>query len=206
MNPDPMHTPQLNVRQKALLFGIRGPLRIALAIAGFFGIRGPLRIALAIAGLAFAVMPCLAQQMDPVRGPLELHAPGPFFEASKGGGTYGYSIKSNFGRVKSWTYSDGETLKGKCDWVTASSADASTDASGPAAPDSNSSSNSPQQNLAAAWDLVGGPGYYAAHVQGNKILHGTFTGDKGTVLQVESLDNFVAVGVDNRGNLYKIVW
>jgi hypothetical protein len=43
-------------------------------------------------------------------------------------------------------------------------------------------------------------------LQGNKILHGTFTGDKGTVLQVESLDNYVAVGVDNRGNLYKIVW
>jgi hypothetical protein len=82
--------------------------------------------------------------------------------------------------------------------VTASAADAQTS--------SGADSNSPQQNLTAAWDLVYGQGYYAAHVAGNKILRGTFTGDKGTVLQVESLDNYVAVGVDNQGNLYKIVW
>jgi len=56
------------------------------------------------------------------------------------------------------------------------------------------------------WDLIYGQGYYAAHVAGNKVLQGTFTGDKGTVFQVQSLDNFVAVGVDNHGNLYKIVW
>jgi hypothetical protein len=157
-----------------------------------------IRVAFAIVGLAFAVRPCIGQQMDPVRGPLELQAPGPFYEGSKGGGTYSYSIKSDFGRVKSWTFTDGETLKGKCTWVTASSADASTPA--------NTDSNSPQTNLATAWDLVNGPGYYASHVAGNKILHGTFTGDKGTILQVESLDNYVAVGADNRGNLYKIVW
>lgn len=155
-------------------------------------------VAIAFTVLALAVRPCLAQQMDPVRGPLELQAQGPFFEGSKGGGTYGYSIKSDFGRVKSWTFSDGETLKGKCDWGTASSADTSTPAS--------TDSSSPEQNLAAAWDLVNGPGYYASHVAGNKILHGTFTGDKGTVLEVESLDKYVAVGADNHGNLYKIVW
>ena len=157
-----------------------------------------LNLALAIAAFAFAVTPSHAQQLDPVKGPMSLQAPGPFYEGSKGGGTYGYSIKSDFVRVQSFTYANGEILKGKSEWVTASSADAQTSA----APDSNS----PQQNLAAAWDLVYGPGYYAAHVAGNKILHGTFTGDKGTTLEVESLDNFVAVGVDNRGNLYKIVW
>jgi hypothetical protein len=182
MSPEHTQSLHLKFRQKALSPGIAGVLRIAFAVAV----------------LALAVKPSFGQQMDPVRGPLELQAPGPFFEGSKGGGTYGYSIKSDFGRVKSWTFTDGEKLKGKCDWVTAPSADAS----GPATPDSNS----PQQNLAAAWDLANGPGYYAAHVAGNKILHGTFTGDKGTVLQVESLDNYVAVGVDNRGNLYKIVW
>jgi hypothetical protein len=184
----PEHTQALypNVRQKARIPGIAGPLRIAFAVAV----------------LALAVKPSFSQQMDPVRGPLELQAPGPFFEGSKGGGTYGYSIKSDFGRVKSWTFTDGETLKGKCDWVTAPSAGPAADVSGPTTPDSNL----PQQNLAAAWDLVNGPGYYAAHVAGNKILRGTFTGDKGTVLQVESLDNYVAVGEDNRGNLYKIVW
>ncbi len=155
-------------------------------------------IAFAVAVMALPAGRCLAQQLDPVRGPLELQAPGPFFEGSKGGGTYGYSIKSDFGRVKSWTYTDGETLKGKCDWVNASSSDSQTSGT----PDSNS----PKTSLAAAWDLVNGPGYYAAHVAGNKILRGTFTGDKGTVLQVESLDNYVAVGVDNHGNLYRIVW
>ena len=158
----------------------------------------PLRLALTIAGFALAVTPSHAQQLDPVKGPISLQAPGPFYEGSKGGGTYGYSIKSDFVRVQSFTYANGEILKGKSEWVTASSADAQTSA----APDSNS----PQQNLAAAWDLVYGPGYYAAHVAGNKILHGTFTGDKGTTLEVESLDNFVAVGVDNQGNLFKIVW
>ena len=190
MSPECTQALHLNVRQKMLHSGIAGPLRIAFVVAI----------------LALAVRPSFSQQMDPVRGPLELQAPGPFFEGSKGGGTYGNSTKSDFGRVKSWTFTDGETLKGKCDWITAPSAvaaaDASTTTNAPTTPDSNS----PQQNLAAAWDLVNGPGYYAAHVAGNKTLHGTFTGDKGTVLQVESLDNYVAVGEDNRGNLYKIVW
>ena len=153
-----------------------------------------LNLALSIAGFAFAVGPSHAQQLDPVKGPISLQAPGPFYEGSKGGGAYGYSIKSDFARVKSFSYADGETLKGRPDWVTASAADAQT------------SGDSSQPNLAAAWDLVGGPGYYAAHIAGNKVLQGTFTGDKGTVLQVQSLDNYVAVGVDNRGNLYKIVW
>jgi hypothetical protein len=194
MSPEPKQALHLNAKQNALFPGIAGPLRIAFAVAI----------------LALAVKPSFGQQMDPVRGPLELHAPGPFFEGSKGGGTYGNSTKSDFGRVKSWTFTDGEKLKGKCDWVTAPSAGAAADAATPANMPANApttpDSNSPEQNLAAAWDLVNGPGYYAAHVAGNKILHGTFTGDKGTVLQVESLDNYVAVGEDNRGNLYKIVW
>jgi len=157
-----------------------------------------LNLALAIVALAFAVTPSRAQQLDPVKGPMSLQAPGPFYEGSKGGGTYGYSIKSDFERVQSFSYANGEILKGKSEWVTASSAEAQTSA----APDSNS----PQPNIIAAWDLVYGNGYYASHVAGNKILRGTFTGDKGTILQVESLDNFLAVGVDNQGNLYKIVW
>jgi hypothetical protein len=155
-----------------------------------------LRIALLIAGLALAVAPSHAQQLDPVKGPMSLQSPGPFYEGSRGGGTYTYAIKSDFARVRSFTYTDGETLTGKPDWTTASSADA--------APSADSSA--PGANLAVIWDLVNGPGYYAAHVQGNKILRGTFKGDKGTILTVESLDNFQAVGVDNRGNLYKIVW
>jgi hypothetical protein len=155
-----------------------------------------LNLALAIAAFALAAAPSHAQQLDPVKGPMALQAPGPFYEGSKGDGPYTYSIKSDFGRVKSFSYADGETLKGKPEWATAPAADAQAAAD----------SNSPQQNLAAAWDLVYGPGYYASNIAGKKILQGTFTGDKGTTLQVQSLDNFVAVGEDNRGNLYKIVW
>jgi hypothetical protein len=156
----------------------------------------PLRIAIFLAAFAFAVAPSHAQQMEPVKGPMSLQAPGPFYEGLKGSGPYLNSIKSDFGRVKQFSYADGETLKGKSDWVTAPSADASP----PAASDSG------QPSPAAVWDLIYGQGYYAAHVAGNKILQGTFTGDKGTTLQVQSLDNFVAVGADNHGNLYKIVW
>jgi hypothetical protein len=155
-----------------------------------------LNLALAIAAFTLAVTPSHAQQLDPVKGPISLQAPGPFYEGSKGGGTYGYSIKSDFARVQSFSYANGETLKGKPEWTTAPSADAQT----------GTDSTSPQQNLAAAWDLVYGPGYYASNIAGKKILQGTYTGDKGTTLQVQSLDKFVAVGVDNQGNLYKIVW
>jgi len=164
--------------------------------AWILNLKWSLLTSLAIAFLALAAKPSLGQQMDPVRGPLELQAPGPFYEATMRGPVY--SIKSDFIRVRSWTYTDGETLKGKCDWVTAPQADATT----PAPTDSNSS----QPTLATVWDLVGGPGYYASHVAGKKILRGTFTGDKGTVLTVESLDNYLAVGADSRGNFYKIVW
>src|SRR5580692_4731181 len=139
------------------------------------------RLALTIVGFAFAVAPSHAQQLDPVKGPMSLQAPGPFYEGSKGGGTYGYSIKSDFARVKSFTYANGEILKGKPEWTTASAADAQISA----APDSNS----PQQNLIAAWDLIYGPGYYASNIAGKKVLQGTFTGDKGTTFRVQSLDN-----------------
>jgi hypothetical protein len=155
-----------------------------------------LNLALAIAGIALAVAPSHAQQLDPVRGPISLQAPGPFYEASKGGGAYGYSIKSDFARVQSFTYANGEILKGKPESITAPTADAT-------APDASGSN---PQKLAAVWDLIYGPGYYASHVAGKTVLQATFTGDKGTTLEVQSLDNFVAVGADNQGNLYKIVW
>jgi hypothetical protein len=155
-------------------------------------------IGIALVALALAVTPSRAQQLDPVKGPMSLQAPGPFYEAAMRGPVY--SIKSDFARVKSWTYTDGEILKGKCETATAATAPA--DANSPATADSNSSPT----NLAAAWDLVNGQGYYAAHVAGNKILRGTFAGDKGTTLTVESLDNYIAIGEDNHGNLFKIVW
>jgi hypothetical protein len=154
-----------------------------------------LAVTLVLAALALAAKPSHAQQLDPVKGSMSLQAPGPFYEGTRGGGTYSFVIKSDFGRVMAFSYADGETLKGKSDWVAAPAADAATAAS-----------DSGQPNPAAVWDLIYGQGYYASHVAGNKILQGTFTGDKGTVLQVQSLDNYVAVAADNHGNLYKIVW
>jgi hypothetical protein len=156
-----------------------------------------LRIALAVTAFAFAVAPSHAQQLDPVKGPMYLQAQGPFYEGIKGKSTYLYSIKSDFARVQWFTYTDGETLKGKSDWTTAAAADAA-----PAPSDTNA----PQPTLAAVWDLIYGPGFYASKVAGKKVLQGTYTGDKGTTLQVQSLDNFVAVGIDNHGNSFKIAW
>jgi hypothetical protein len=165
---------------------------------GILNLYWPLRLAVTFAAFALAVAPSHAQQMDPVKGPMSLHAPGPFYEGSKGGGRYGYSIKSDFERVQSFSYASGETLKGRAKWVTASAANVQTS--------SGADSNSPQTDLNAAWDLIYGPGYYGSHIAGKKVLQGTFTGDKGTILEVQSLDKFLAVGVDNQGNLYKIVW
>jgi hypothetical protein len=157
-----------------------------------------IRVALALVGLAAALLPCVAQQLDPVKGPMVMQAPGPFYEGTRSSGRYAYAIHSDFARVKSFSYADGEALNGKCESVTAPSADAN--------PAEATGENLSLPDLASAWDLVNGPGYYASHVQGKKILQGIFKGDKGTVLQVESLDDFLAVGEDNRGNLYKIVW
>ena len=49
---------------------------------------------------------------------------------------------------------------------------------------------------------------------GKKIWQGVFTGDQGTVLQVEmyeevlnkEVDKRFSVAVDNKGNIYKVVW
>jgi hypothetical protein len=64
----------------------------------------------------------------------------------------------------------------------------------------------PQPNLAFAWDAVYGEGFFVAHILGNKFGQGVFTGNQGTVLQVESLDGRNGVAVDNKGNTYKMVW
>lgn len=64
----------------------------------------------------------------------------------------------------------------------------------------------PQPNLAFAWDEVYGQGFFVAHILGKQIGQGIFTGKQGTVLQLESLDGRNGVAVDNKGNIYKVVW
>jgi hypothetical protein len=135
------------------------------------------------------------QKLYPVSGPLASQTSPPVFSGKISRPMF--SMKSNFTLLKSWTVANGETLQGKCSVVTASSPDTKT----PGAPDSYP----PQPNLAFAWDAIKGQGYYVAHVLGNKIAQGIFTGNLGTVLQVESLDNVSGVAADNKGNVYKIV-
>lgn len=100
--------------------------------------------------------------------------------------------------LKSWTVANGEVLKGKCAAVKPSSLNMKT----PGAP----ASYPPQADLAFAWDAIYGQGYFAAHILGQKIWQGIFTGNQGTVLQVELLDGQHGAAVDNKGNIYKMVW
>lgn len=140
--------------------------------------------------------PAFGQKLYPVSGPLSAQSPAPVFSGKIARPMF--SMKFNFLLLKSWTLANEEVLQGKCSVVTASSPDMKT----PGAPDSFP----PQPNLAFAWDAIKGPGYYVSHVLGNKIAQGVFTGDQGTVLQIESVDNTSGVAVDNKANIYKIVW
>jgi hypothetical protein len=73
------------------------------------------------------------------------------------------------------------------------------------------SSYLPQPNLAFAWDVVYGQGYFLAHVLGTRLRQAIVTGDMGTVLQVECQftdghSAFNGVAVDSKGNIYKVAW
>lgn len=105
-----------------------------------------------------------------------------------------------FKYLESWTGPGGEVFSGKFEKITATAVN--VPATGQVAP--------PQSNLAFAWDAVYGQGYFVAHILGEEIEQGVFTGDKGTVLQVEwSLSGIPdqvyvqGVAIDNKGNIYK---
>lgn len=100
----------------------------------------------------------------------------------------------------------GENFQGKWTTVTATFINEKT----PGAP----ASYPPQPNLAFAWDVVYGQGYYSANVLGSQALgQAIATGNHGTILQVEfekwklggPVDNIFGVAVDNKGNIYKVV-
>jgi hypothetical protein len=119
------------------------------------------------------------------------------------------SFGSVFLLLKSFTFTNGEMLTGKCKKVEASSVNdvaLGTPASYP-----------PQPDFASAWDAVYGKGYFVAHVFGGSIAQGVFKGDRGTVLEVEAYQSqegdlkapltvIKGVAVDNKGNTYKLVW
>ena len=149
--------------------------------------------------VAILLLPCVpvtAQKLYPIRGPLAAQSPALVFSGQIRRPLF--SLGSVFTLLKSWEVSDGEVLAGKVVIVKASSPD---DAAAGTAQD-----YPPQSNLASVWDAVYGQGYFVAHILGNELMQGVFTGSKGTVLQVESLDGQKGVAADNKGNVYKMVW
>jgi len=105
-----------------------------------------------------------------------------------------------FTLLKSWTLSNGEVLllQDKAGLVNASAPGIGT----PGDP----SGFPPKPNLAFAWDAVYGQGYYVAKILGREFYQAVFQDNQGTVLQVESLNGEFGVAVDNKGNVYKMVW
>jgi len=152
------------------------------------------KLALAFLALCVCIVPgsnyAFGQKLYPIQGPLAAQTPQPVFAGQIGRTRFGVVV------VKSWTVA-GEVLKGKSKTVMASSVNALPQAG---------TIPLPQPNLAIAWDTVYGEGFFVAHILGKKFGQGVFTGSNGTVLQVETLDRRNGVAVDNKGNMYKMVW
>lgn len=129
------------------------------------------------------------QSLYPVLGPATETVPPLRFTASLHG-TYGGKLSA--------TETGGESFQGT--WSSAVANYANVKAAGSPA------SFPPQPNLAFAWDAVFGQGYFIANVLGYSVGHATMTGDHGTVLQLEFLNSRFGVGIDSKGNIYKIVW
>jgi hypothetical protein len=140
--------------------------------------------------------PALAQKLYPVKGPLAQQTPEPVFAGHIRRPVF--SAGPIFMLLKSWTVANGEVLEGKPKKMKAMSANTGEPASG--------AINLPEPNLAWAWDAVYGDGYFVAHILGKEFWQGIFRGKQGTVLQVESFDGRNGVAVDNKGNVYKMVW
>ncbi len=155
-------------------------------------------IALIVLATAVTTTPAFGQKLYPVQGPLASQTPPQVFSVKVQKRLFGAGTPTKY--IKTWIVAGGEEVNGKFVGVTANLLNAKT----PGAADSYP----PQPNLAFAWDAVYGQGFFAAHILGKKMWQGTFTGDKGTVLQIElQNDNDLrGVAVDNKGNLYKEVW
>jgi hypothetical protein len=123
---------------------------------------------------------------SPVQGPLSKQSPIP---------TYSATITGLFSGTVSVVLDNGEVCTGP--WELASKTPPATAVT--------------PIDMAADWDSVYGPGYFAAHVLGNKLYaRATLTGNKGTVLHVEFSNesntraNTKGVAQDNKGNLFKV--
>jgi hypothetical protein len=126
---------------------------------------------------------------SPVQGPLSQQSPIP---------TYSATISGLLSGTVSVVLDNGEVCTGQ--WELASKS-----------PPTTSSGTGTPIDMAADWDAIYGPGYFAAHVLGNKLYaRATLTGTKGTVLHVEfsnesnTRGGTKGVAADNRGNVFKV--
>jgi hypothetical protein len=129
------------------------------------------------------------QKLYPVQGPAAEQTPPPAFAARLTG--------TNSGNI-TLVQSNGETFIGR--WAIVRPSFVDPDQPGTPAGDP------PQPNLAAAWDVVYGQGYFLANVLGEPIGQAIVTGNQGTVLQLEFFNQHKGVAMDNKSNIYKIVW
>ena len=129
----------------------------------------------------------------PVQGPAAAMTPPQVFNSTI---IFNGTPYSNSGKV-SLVLANGESFQGQYTTATADSVNAKT----PGTP----ASYPPQPNLSFAWDAIYGQGSFVAQILGKQVQHVLLTGNQGTVLQTE----FVyprGVAVDNKGNVYKMVW
>jgi len=130
---------------------------------------------------------------SPVQGPLSQQSQVPTYTAKMSGLLSG---------TISVILANGEVCQGP--WAFVSKA----------IPDNTSNSNAASPvpgDLAADWDLVYGPGFYTAHVVGNRLYaRATLTGNAGTIMHVElsnesnTRGNTKGVAQDEHGNVFKV--
>jgi hypothetical protein len=139
-----------------------------------------------------------AQRLYPVLGPATAQTPPPSFTAKLD--------LIHKPRKITLTQAGGETFEGTWSVVTASFANQKTPGTAAGYP--------PQPNLAFAWDLVYGQGFFMSNILGSQTVGtATATGSNGTVLQIEfqeeklgtPVQSIFGVAVDNKGNVYKVV-
>jgi hypothetical protein len=169
-----------------------------------------LRITLLALSLICASVAAFAQKLYPVQGPLTAQTPAPVYSAKLKRPMFGFGSHATSSGSIIWTLANGEKVQGALmnKSVVASSPDSKTPG--------DTSSYPPEPNLAFAWDAVYGQGFYVANVLGKKIWQEVLTGQQGTVLQVETYNgDYVSVtgdsrthgvAVDNKGNVYKLVY
>jgi hypothetical protein len=162
--------------------------------------KSKIRLALSVFSILFvAASTASTQRLFPVQGPAATQAPPALISAK---------LQKYMGRSGKITLvqAGGESFQGT--WSIVTSTFANDKAPGSPA------SYPPQPNLAFAWDVVYGQGYYVATILGSEnVGQATATGDRGTVLQIEFnrnqignlIDNHFGVAIDNKGNIYKVV-